>query len=91
MGEISIIIDFPNPTEEEKKAYLDAVEKEHGTLLDISEIHVKDVEGKAEVHYKVKGSPRFERIRRITGYLSGDITSWNDAKRAEERERVKHA
>ena len=32
----------------------------------------------------------FERIRRITGYLSGDITSWNDAKRAEEADRVKH-
>ena len=32
----------------------------------------------------------FERIRRITGYLTGDLKSWNDAKRAEEFERVKH-
>ena len=33
---------------------------------------------------------RFERIRRITGYLTGDLSSWNSAKRAEEKDRVKH-
>ena len=32
----------------------------------------------------------FERIRRITGYLVGTMDKWNDAKKAEERERVKH-
>ncbi|WHH58902.1 anaerobic ribonucleoside triphosphate reductase [Petroclostridium sp. X23] len=32
----------------------------------------------------------FERIRRITGYLVGDISRWNDAKKAEERDRIKH-
>lgn len=32
----------------------------------------------------------FERIRRITGYLVGSLNKWNDAKRAEERDRVKH-
>lgn len=32
----------------------------------------------------------FERIRRITGYLVGTLDKWNDAKRAEERDRVKH-
>ena len=32
----------------------------------------------------------FERIRRITGYLVGDLSSWNDAKKAEEKMRVKH-
>ncbi|MGN0036747.1 MAG: anaerobic ribonucleoside triphosphate reductase [Bacteroidaceae bacterium] len=30
------------------------------------------------------------RMRRITGYLTGDLASWNSAKRAEERDRVKH-
>ena len=34
---------------------------------------------------------RFERIRRITGYLVGTIDRWNNAKKAEERERVKHS
>ena len=33
---------------------------------------------------------KFERIRRVTGYLSGDLSQWNDAKKAEERDRVKH-
>ncbi len=32
----------------------------------------------------------FERIRRITGYLVGTTDRFNDAKRAEERDRVKH-
>ncbi len=32
----------------------------------------------------------FERIRRITGYLVGTMDKWNNAKRAEERDRVKH-
>ena len=30
------------------------------------------------------------RMRRITGYLTGDLNSWNSAKRAEEKDRVKH-
>ena len=34
--------------------------------------------------------PKFERIRRITGYLVGTTDRWNNAKRAEERDRVKH-
>ena len=33
---------------------------------------------------------KFERIRRITGYLVGSIDRWNDAKKAEEKDRVKH-
>ncbi|SFC88753.1 ribonucleoside-triphosphate reductase class III catalytic subunit [Bacillus sp. 491mf] len=33
----------------------------------------------------------FERIRRITGYLVGDMSKWNSAKRSEEKERVKHS
>ena len=33
----------------------------------------------------------FERIRRITGYLVGTMDRWNDAKTAEEADRVKHA
>jgi ribonucleoside-triphosphate reductase len=32
----------------------------------------------------------FERIRRITGYLVGTLDKWNNAKRSEEKDRVKH-
>lgn len=34
--------------------------------------------------------PNFERLRRITGYLVGTLSRWNDAKQAEEKARVKH-
>lgn len=34
---------------------------------------------------------KFERIRRITGYLVGTLDKWNNAKKAEERDRVKHS
>ena len=33
---------------------------------------------------------KFERIRRVTGYLVGTLDRWNDGKRAEEKDRVKH-
>ncbi len=34
---------------------------------------------------------KFERIRRVTGYLSGDVSHFNNGKRAEEKDRVKHS
>ncbi len=33
---------------------------------------------------------KFERIRRITGYLVGTMDKWNDAKKCEESQRIKH-
>ena len=33
---------------------------------------------------------KFERIRRVTGYLVGTLDRFNDAKRSEEHDRVKH-
>ena len=32
----------------------------------------------------------FFRVRRITGYITGNIDTWNNAKKAEEHDRVKH-
>ena len=46
-------------------------------------------DGCVDVKYTKHGE-KFERIRRITGYLVGTTDRWNDAKQAEERERVKH-
>lgn len=40
---------------------------------------------------KVGEGVEFERVRRITGYLVGTLDRWNDAKKAEEKDRVKHA
>lgn len=41
-------------------------------------------------HIKMGQGVKFERIRRITGYLVGTLDRWNDAKKAEEKDRVKH-
>ncbi len=40
---------------------------------------------------KVGEGVGFERIRRITGYLVGTVERFNNGKRAEERDRVKHS
>ncbi len=52
---------------------------------------------KPEVKEEVKESKKmvgegvqFERIRRITGYLVGTVDRFNNAKRSEEHDRVKH-
>lgn len=41
------------------------------------------------IHYGLEPVP-FDRIRRITGYLVGTMDRWNNAKSAEEADRVKH-
>lgn len=42
-------------------------------------------------HAEWLNSGQFERLRRITGYLVGTLSRWNDAKQAEEKARVKHS
>ncbi len=44
----------------------------------------------ADGERKVGEGVKFQRIRRITGYLVGYLERFNNAKRAEERDRVKH-
>ena len=39
---------------------------------------------------RIEGDIPFERLRRITGYLVGSLERWNDGKKAEEADRVKH-
>ena len=43
----------------------------------------------ADIAYDFGGVP-FQRIRRITGYLVGTLDRFNNAKRAEEHDRVRH-
>ena len=49
-------------------------------------MRIKENDGQLIVGEGVK----FERVRRITGYLVGTVDRFNDSKRAEERDRVKH-
>lgn len=50
-----------------------------------------DQESHLPVHDGMVGAGvKFQRIRRITGYLVGTLERFNNAKRAEEGQRVKH-
>ena len=51
----------------------------------------RDQESHLPVHDGMVGAGvKFERVRRITGYLVGSLEHFNNAKRAEEHDRVKH-
>ena len=51
----------------------------------------KEVQDKVKVINGMVGEGvRFERIRRITGYLVGDISKMNNGKRAEVKDRLRH-
>lgn len=41
--------------------------------------------------YKRGQGIRFNRIRRITGYLTGSLETWNDSKIQEEKQRIYHS
>ena len=61
--------------------------RENGKRLTAMEITLDGAD--CDIHYITIERP-FERIRRITGYLVGTTDRWNDAKSAEEQDRVKH-
>lgn len=74
--------------QKEIDAYIDFLEKEHPERI-FHEIAFKIDGDFVDVQYSYSVR-KFERIRRITGYLVGDLGRWNDGKRAEERDRLKH-
>ena len=74
-------------TSEEEQAYIRWATEKYGVEPVSIEI---EFDGEyANVHTNLGRRP-FERIRRITGYLVGTLDRFNDAKAAEERQRVKH-
>lgn len=75
---------YPYPGEIE--GYVRRGLREHGKRLTAMEITLDGAD--CDIHYILKRP--FERIRRITGYLVGTTDRWNNAKRAEEHDRVKH-
>ncbi|MBQ4405256.1 MAG: hypothetical protein II857_12740 [Selenomonadaceae bacterium] len=74
------------PSKEELRHYICQAKK----IKPNADAFVFTAEGDAVKVDWVKNNQKFERIRRITGYLTGDLNSWNDAKQAEEQDRVKH-
>lgn len=81
-------VNVPDPSTKDAANYLEYVQQR--VNCPIAEITVTMCnDGKVDVEYLAKGT-KFERIRRITGYLTGNLETWNNAKKAEESERVKH-
>lgn len=91
---VQIILNYANDSDarvsdDEVRAYLKRGygKYPHGKLESLT----LDVEGEdVGIHYGL-APVQFDRIRRITGYLVGTLDRFNDGKRAEEADRVKHA
>lgn len=74
--------------EKEINSYVDYVQSKY-KARDLIYLEI-EVDGEF-VNLRWETKPKkFDRIRRITGYLVGNMSHWNDAKTAEERDRVKH-
>ena len=71
--------------EQEIMSYIDMLEEENEE--DLSSLTISPAEDGSDY---VLQPAKFERIRRITGYLVGTIDRWNNAKRSDEHDRVKH-
>ena len=71
----------------EIQAYIDRAAKKFGH--EPRHIDIKVCGDEEELDYDLGAQP-FHRIRRITGYLVGTLDRFNNAKRAEEHDRVKH-
>ncbi|WP_037296620.1 anaerobic ribonucleoside-triphosphate reductase [Ruminococcus flavefaciens] len=68
--------------------YVRRIRKKHPDRI-INELTLT-INGKyVDIQYNYDTVP-FERIRRITGYLVGTLDRFNDAKKAEESQRIKH-
>ena len=73
--------------QEEIQAYIQRAEQKYGCKPQGIDIQV---DGEyVELSYDFGNVP-FQRIRRITGYLVGTLDRFNNAKRAEEHDRLKH-
>lgn len=83
-----VAIGLDDFSEAEAKNYVDYVRARVAEPLKSIRVKMCD-DGKVDVSYLAKGE-KFERIRRVTGYLTGDTSRWNDAKQSEEHDRVKH-
>ena len=73
--------------QEELNAYLSRARETFGREPKIMALRVDG--DFVDIDYTFDQRP-FERIRRITGYLVGTLNRFNNAKRAEEHDRVKH-
>ena len=89
MNKDGIIVNVIGMDEKEAEVYVDqAIQKYGNRLKEVTVQPDPNDNDYAMVEYKF--TQPFERVRRITGYLVGTLDRWGNAKRAEERDRVKH-
>ena len=77
---------------QEIRAYINEAHKDCGKGEKITELTItldKNDPENVSLDYGIL-PPKFSRIRRITGYLVGNLDRWNEAKRHEEHDRLKH-
>lgn len=84
------VIKNGNFSPEEVEYYIYVVQSKLPKEKELSQLTISErKDGNVDVEY-VAVLPKFERIRRITGYLVGTVDRWNNAKKAELHDRVKH-
>ena len=89
LKEVEVTVQNGPLATEEILRYIEYVqEKNCGQSLKSLDLKVDGDE--VELRYVLR-PVKFQRIRRITGYLVGTVDRWNDAKRCEEADRVKHS
>ena len=89
MNKDGIIVNVIGMDEKEAEVYVDqAIQKYGNRLKEVTVQHDPEDSDYVTMNYKL--TQPFERIRRITGYLVGTLDRWGNAKRSEERDRVKH-
>lgn len=76
-------------SQEEIDEYIKYVEEKNPDK-EIAELNLSVNGDYVDLSYTFANDVPFERIRRITGYLVGTLDRFNDGKRAEEKDRVKH-
>ena len=77
-------------SQEEINEYV-AYVQEKNPDKEIAELNINVNGDFVDISYVFSNEVPLERIRRITGYLVGTLDRFNDGKRAEERDRVKHS
>lgn len=84
---MEVVVDKGDLSQEEINEYVNRASKKHPGC---TKLHISVVDDDfVDLTYEHENVP-FCRYRRITGYLVGTIDRWNDAKRAELEDRVKH-
>ncbi len=97
MKEIKVTADF-DLNDELKSEYIKSIKEimkqNNEDPKSLSRIVLKSFDDKnvsVDYYTEDKDAPKFERIARITGYLTSTTDRWNKAKQSELRDRVTHS